>query len=452
MAIGSSTLFVLRALSRPKWLLLSLCASYIVLLALLGIQFVTSVKYWPVLVDDILNVYGGYRTVHALGIVATACSAFVFCWPRRTNIRYAIEALADKHLMSGNDNVAIFEEKEVQKRLVDFAKDATYLYIYAGGAGFLARSNKQHQEICEFGPKCKILLKPQASVEREDLHTLIRKGVNVRAYRPSFKDTGLRGRIKSTALSPEASLFLKRGKGFQIERIENTTVVQALIEQYEKEFEQGVHPQIRHVVFDLAGVFFDGDIKVFYQYLRQNFPGSAGRLNATADDYLCVDQELNKGGIGIVEVLESRLERKLAQEAADGVVKQWCSIWSPNEQMRTLASQLRKSGYTVSIASNCDCDNADSYDQQGWFNDFNHTFLSTQLKLTKPDPQFFLRILEKLDALPSECMFVDDHRINTKAARAAGFHTLLIDRTLTNDERVASIKQKLTNYRLVVEA
>ena len=55
---------------------------------------------------------------------------------------------------------------------------------------------------------------------------------------------------------------------------------------------------------------------------------------------------------------------------------------------------------------------------------FEESFLSFQIGLLKPDPQFFLHILNKLSAAPSECVFIDDTPENVESARSIGITSL----------------------------
>jgi len=51
---------------------------------------------------------------------------------------------------------------------------------------------------------------------------------------------------------------------------------------------------------------------------------------------------------------------------------------------------------------------------------FSPHFLSYQLKLQKPMPAIYLKVLQELKAKPAECFFVDDQYRNVKAARKLG--------------------------------
>ena len=54
---------------------------------------------------------------------------------------------------------------------------------------------------------------------------------------------------------------------------------------------------------------------------------------------------------------------------------------------------------------------------------FDRQFYSCDLGMSKPDPQYFTAILEKLGRTPREVLFIDDIAANTSAASSVGIHT-----------------------------
>ena len=54
---------------------------------------------------------------------------------------------------------------------------------------------------------------------------------------------------------------------------------------------------------------------------------------------------------------------------------------------------------------------------------FDRQFYSCDLGMSKPDPQYFTAILERLGRAPREVLFIDDIAANTSAASSVGIHT-----------------------------
>lgn len=58
---------------------------------------------------------------------------------------------------------------------------------------------------------------------------------------------------------------------------------------------------------------------------------------------------------------------------------------------------------------------------------FDSLFLSYEMKACKPDPKIFQKSLEADGMKAEECLFVDDSRKNTDAAKALGFQVLTVE-------------------------
>jgi putative hydrolase of the HAD superfamily len=62
----------------------------------------------------------------------------------------------------------------------------------------------------------------------------------------------------------------------------------------------------------------------------------------------------------------------------------------------------------------------DQYLRDGWQDMFDVVVISGEVGMRKPEQQIFAHTLTELDLLPSECVFVDDHDANIRAASALG--------------------------------
>jgi len=61
-------------------------------------------------------------------------------------------------------------------------------------------------------------------------------------------------------------------------------------------------------------------------------------------------------------------------------------------------------------------------DEMGLGSVFDHTFLSHQLQLVKPDAAIFDAVIAALGVRPDEVVFFDDNLTNVQAAKAQGMH------------------------------
>ncbi len=93
---------------------------------------------------------------------------------------------------------------------------------------------------------------------------------------------------------------------------------------------------------------------------------------------------------------------------------------------REVIKELKKLGYTTALLS---------VHAKEWINycekifDFHKLFdvkgYSFNDKVSKPDPLSFQKILERLSAIPEECIFIDDSEININSARSLGIYPIL---------------------------
>lgn len=56
---------------------------------------------------------------------------------------------------------------------------------------------------------------------------------------------------------------------------------------------------------------------------------------------------------------------------------------------------------------------------------FDKIYISSELKLAKPDPEFFVRCLSDIGASPSDCVMIDDNPNNVAAAESVGITGIL---------------------------
>lgn len=103
----------------------------------------------------------------------------------------------------------------------------------------------------------------------------------------------------------------------------------------------------------------------------------------------------------------------------------WVRILRANEEILPLLERL-KSSHKLVLGSNTD-EIHHTYCQQHVeaLAQFDESFLSYQMGLLKPDPQFFLHILNKLGNVPTDCVFIDDTPENVESARSIGITSLL---------------------------
>ena len=87
-----------------------------------------------------------------------------------------------------------------------------------------------------------------------------------------------------------------------------------------------------------------------------------------------------------------------------------------------------KSQYSLGMLSDAMPSLVRFMDQWGLLSLFDATVISTQVGAIKPDPKMYEAILQRLNADPSDCLFVDDRAANLEGAIAAGMKAVQMAR------------------------
>jgi len=82
---------------------------------------------------------------------------------------------------------------------------------------------------------------------------------------------------------------------------------------------------------------------------------------------------------------------------------------------------LRKEGFKLYYLSNFHIDIfTELKNSYSFFKCFNGGIISAEVKHSKPDPAFYLILMEKYYLKAEECFFIDDTEVNIKTAEALG--------------------------------
>ncbi len=187
---------------------------------------------------------------------------------------------------------------------------------------------------------------------------------------------------------------------------------------------------IKTIIFDLGGVILTIDQE---EALRRF--AALGLKDATT----WLDPYTQKGIFGDLEsgkITAEDFRRELSNIIGREVTMPECEYaWQgyakdlPQRNLDILL-KLRQEGYRVVLLSNTNpCMMAwamsPAFDGKGHplSHYFDACYLSYQLKVMKPDETFFRRVLMEEQAIPDECLFVDDGPRNVAAANELGINT-----------------------------
>jgi putative hydrolase of the HAD superfamily len=116
----------------------------------------------------------------------------------------------------------------------------------------------------------------------------------------------------------------------------------------------------------------------------------------------------------------------LAPGAADELNRWDARMWTTqNPAMLAWQQELKRRGLLTAILSNISDNVLDSIEHEfAWIDNFDVLVWSYQLRMAKPDPAIYRRVLEQLGTQPEETLFIDDKLVNIEAARGLGIRAL----------------------------
>lgn len=108
-------------------------------------------------------------------------------------------------------------------------------------------------------------------------------------------------------------------------------------------------------------------------------------------------------------------------------------------------SRLKSDGYRMAVCSNSIRDTMTSMLSKAALIDYFDFYLSNQdVGKSKPDPEIYLKAIERFGVLPSECLVLEDNANGIRAAKDAGAHVMQIDQvTDVNYANILKCIQKI---------
>lgn len=399
------------------------------------------------------------------GIIDKPIIVWLYTFAEKNALCYAILMIALSLLLStigfhgfkrhidSNSKLKLSPE-DVNDNYSIFMGDAKEIHVFGGDLDFLNNSPSQLQTIKELGDKCKILYSPKSKEIKTDLYSsLVESGVQIRQYRKEDNIHGIRGQIGIDQQGLKKGLFVnkkyveRKGNRYQLVTIDNEFLTEVLDSQFEKDFQQGKDPLIKLVLFDLGGVFFDGDFnKDFLNEINDKF---SAHIRPNRKQKLLLNRDLNIGNKTIIEWVEEKLRRDLNEKEKQFVLEKWTSVWKPNSNMQTIANEIKAAGFEIGIFSNLDEINGGIYYEKGYFQDFpnQYHFLSYRMKKVKPEKDMFLEILETTKMQPQEILLIDDHEKNITEASKVGMKTIHF--SLNQDPNLNHLREQLSSARIL---
>ena len=365
---------------------------------------------------------------------------YLFSMAEKLGIFYSIISniiLAIIGIYIGNswEKSQMISEKEVKKRFDDFTSDASELKIIGKDLNFLGDENynQQCENIRKLGDKARLLCE-QTDVDSliKLYHTFMESGNQIRYYTIKEGIANLKAQIKMDTRTRNIGLFATRidysytnKRQFELTTIDSGYLLQTISKEFDHVFSESLNPVIKCIALDLGGVYFDGDIDDFYEYIKKDY-GLA--IHKNKDDKLNIDNKLMLGEISIKEFIKEKTSSKykcnnLTEEDWENILHKWGNIWKPNEQMKKIFEYIGEEGIYIVPFSNLDIDNGNKYLREHYLPSCcTEHFFSYEQNCSKPSndafEQYFDYVKKKFKInYPFQILLIDDQEKNISKAR-----------------------------------
>lgn len=182
---------------------------------------------------------------------------------------------------------------------------------------------------------------------------------------------------------------------------------------------------IKNLIFDLGNVLISFRPAEYLE--KKNYPENI-RTRILNDIFHSPEWlSLDNGDITTPEAIEL-ISRKstLKREEIALIFNLRTEIMFPLDENVRMLPGLKKEGFRLYYLSNFPLDIFEEI-RSGYFffKHFDGGVISSDVKLSKPDPRIYARIIGLYGLVPSECLFIDDMEVNVRAAERSGMKGLV---------------------------
>lgn len=356
-------------------------------------------------------------------------------------------AMAGNWIAKSREKVNCVNEKTIKKKFDDFSKDASELKIVGRDLDFLAHEDyrDQAEHIKKLKNKAQLLCEQTDERELIELyHNLIKNGNLLRYYTEREGIVNLKAQIKVDMHRKEFGLFatkidyssknelLGHHNNFEINFLESGFLLQAVSREFDRIFRNSLNPVIKCIALDLGGVYFDGDLDVFYSFLLDKYEI---KMSKNKFDKLNINDKLMLGEINIREFIKNKTTTKykcnqLKGEEWEDIIYHWNENWKANKDMKKLLEFISSEGIFVVPFSNLDRDNGNKYLREQYLPACcTEHFFSYEQGCSKPMSEafdnFFWFVHNKFEIqYPFQILLIDDQDENISMAREKEWYSI----------------------------
>ncbi|MBZ9630640.1 HAD family phosphatase [Salegentibacter sp. LM13S] len=186
---------------------------------------------------------------------------------------------------------------------------------------------------------------------------------------------------------------------------------------------------IKTIIFDFGDVFINLDKPATMREMNKY------KIKALSENLLDINQQYEKGLFSSAEFVKS-YQTEHSQLQKQHFINSWNAILVdfPEYRYQFLKKLAEEKNYQLILLSNTNEIHIDWVKENvSFFEDFKACFdafyLSHEINFRKPDAEIYEFVLKEHGLKPEECLFIDDTKENTEAAKDLGIHTWNIEPT-----------------------
>jgi len=195
---------------------------------------------------------------------------------------------------------------------------------------------------------------------------------------------------------------------------------------------------IKNILFDLGGVIIDLHIyKTRSAFEEMGMPDTSNWFIASNQATLLNGYET--GNLTTEQFIEG-INAEIGLKISEGdFYAAWTTMLGKVKEPRIHMLKGLREKYRVYALSNINAMHAHAcheilqrdHDIFSFHEIFDLVFYSHEIGARKPDPEAWLKVIERTGLIPEETLYVDDNSDNIETARKLGFHAELVDREIT---------------------
>ncbi len=194
---------------------------------------------------------------------------------------------------------------------------------------------------------------------------------------------------------------------------------------------------IKNVVFDFGGVLIDWEIRHLYRSIFED-PNEMETFLSEAFTFEA-NHRLDAGEAfqDVIGELQDKFPHY--HDPLEAILTRWPeTLGGEIEGTVNILERLHQQGTSLYGLTNWSAETFKYAEEFPFMQKFRGITVSGQVKLAKPDPKIYHRLLSDFSLKAEECLFIDDRSDNVMIAKDLGFHAIqfidpyLLDKSLND--------------------